>query len=211
MMAMPLAKSILMVHGDLPKVYSEAVYGRVRLCCIRNVMKLFLLTYEFRSRRSSYSWVAVHYEWSSLRFIEGIQWNRSSNDGMWFMWLETSLKFLGMNLYRATPHCRRFQFSHCPGLMPYLSSQDFKAHYQHRSGQEVIFSLCRLDCIADGFFLIALNISYATGPGPVQVHIELEMEFSTKDIWNVVGIIRGNEEPDRLVIIGTINSITFIA
>lgn len=32
--------------------------------------------------------------------------------------------------------------------------------------------------------------------------MELEMEYSTKDIWNVIGSINGYEEPDRLVIIG---------
>lgn len=48
----------------------------------------------------------------------------------------------------------------------------------------------------------ALNVSYAAGPGPVRVHLELEFDYSTKDIWNVVGSIRGHEEPDRLVIIG---------
>ncbi len=37
----------------------------------------------------------------------------------------------------------------------------------------------------------------------MRVHLELEFDYSTKDIWNVVGSIRGHEEPDRLVIIGT--------
>jgi len=48
----------------------------------------------------------------------------------------------------------------------------------------------------------ALNISYATGPGPVRVHMQLDFDYATTNIWNVRGSIKGEEEPDRLVIIG---------
>jgi hypothetical protein len=49
-----------------------------------------------------------------------------------------------------------------------------------------------------------LNVSYAAGPGPVRVHMQLEFEYTTKNIWNVIGTIKGHVEPDRLVIIGTV-------
>ncbi len=42
------------------------------------------------------------------------------------------------------------------------------------------------------------------GPGPAIVHMKLEMEFVTTEIWNVIGRIEGSIEPDRLVIVGMV-------
>lgn len=47
-----------------------------------------------------------------------------------------------------------------------------------------------------------LPFTYHTGPGPAVVHLETEMEFQVKPIWNVIGRIEGQREPDRLVILG---------
>jgi N-acetylated-alpha-linked acidic dipeptidase len=48
-----------------------------------------------------------------------------------------------------------------------------------------------------------LNFTYAIGPGPVRVHMKLSMNFTTTNIWNVIGKISGQEEPDRAIVIGS--------
>jgi N-acetylated-alpha-linked acidic dipeptidase len=48
----------------------------------------------------------------------------------------------------------------------------------------------------------ALNFTYRIGPGPVEIHMSLGMNYSTMNTWNVIGRIPGTLEPDRLVILG---------
>jgi N-acetylated-alpha-linked acidic dipeptidase len=47
-----------------------------------------------------------------------------------------------------------------------------------------------------------LNFTYFVGPGPVQVHMKLEVNYTVTPIWNVLGMIEGSEEPDRYVLLG---------
>lgn len=47
-----------------------------------------------------------------------------------------------------------------------------------------------------------LNFTYHIGPGPVQVHIKLDVNYTVTPIWNVLGMIKGAEEPDRYIILG---------
>ena len=55
-----------------------------------------------------------------------------------------------------------------------------------------------------------LNVSYNLGPGYVgeregwQVRLNLHNEQERRKITNIIGTIRGREEPDRYVIIGRI-------
>ena len=48
----------------------------------------------------------------------------------------------------------------------------------------------------------ALPFQYHVGDGTAQVHLNLEMDERVTPIWDVIGKIRGSEEPDKLVILG---------
>ena len=52
-------------------------------------------------------------------------------------------------------------------------------------------------------FAGALDVAYRTGPGPVRAELELAMEAGLRTIVDVLGRIRGREEPERLVLLGT--------
>ncbi len=47
-----------------------------------------------------------------------------------------------------------------------------------------------------------LPFTYHVGPGPAKVRIKVKMEEPVTSIWNVVGKIRGREEPEKWVVIG---------
>ncbi len=47
-----------------------------------------------------------------------------------------------------------------------------------------------------------LPFSYHVGPGPAKVHLKVEMDNSVGSIWNVVGKIKGREEPEKWIVIG---------
>lgn len=47
-----------------------------------------------------------------------------------------------------------------------------------------------------------LPFPYHIGAGAARVHLHLEMENRVTPIWDVIGRIRGGEEPDKLVILG---------
>jgi N-acetylated-alpha-linked acidic dipeptidase len=48
----------------------------------------------------------------------------------------------------------------------------------------------------------ALPFTYHLGPGPVRVHLKLDIEYQYRAIWNVIGIVRGTLYPNDLVISG---------
>ncbi|HEV2380718.1 MAG TPA: M28 family metallopeptidase [Terriglobia bacterium] len=48
----------------------------------------------------------------------------------------------------------------------------------------------------------ALPFGYHIGDGSTKVHLALEMEDRVVPIWDVIGKIRGSDEPDKLVILG---------
>lgn len=47
-----------------------------------------------------------------------------------------------------------------------------------------------------------LPLAYHTGPGPAEVHFQVEMDYKIRPIWNVIGTIPGTVEPERWVMIG---------
>jgi len=49
----------------------------------------------------------------------------------------------------------------------------------------------------------ALPVTYHFGPGPATVHLKVRQDWSVRPILNVVGILRGREEPDKLVMAGS--------
>lgn len=48
-----------------------------------------------------------------------------------------------------------------------------------------------------------LPFPYFTGPGPVDIELDVQMENGPRPIYNVIGRIEGSIEPDRWVILGT--------
>jgi len=47
-----------------------------------------------------------------------------------------------------------------------------------------------------------LPMAYHVGPGPVEVHFRVEMEYKIRKIWNVIAMLKGEAEPERWVMIG---------
>jgi N-acetylated-alpha-linked acidic dipeptidase len=47
-----------------------------------------------------------------------------------------------------------------------------------------------------------LPITYHAGPGPARLRIHLESDWSVRPIVNVIGILRGSEEPDKWIMAG---------
>jgi N-acetylated-alpha-linked acidic dipeptidase len=47
-----------------------------------------------------------------------------------------------------------------------------------------------------------LPFTYHVGPGPARLRLEVEMDYAVRPIWNVVGTLRGREQPDQWVICG---------
>ena len=49
----------------------------------------------------------------------------------------------------------------------------------------------------------ALPITYHVGPGPLKVHLKLQMDYGQRRLINVVGRITGSQFPDEWVIVGS--------
>jgi N-acetylated-alpha-linked acidic dipeptidase len=47
-----------------------------------------------------------------------------------------------------------------------------------------------------------LPFAYHTGPGPAALEISVMMDYQIRPIWNVIGTLRGKDEPENIVIIG---------
>ena len=47
-----------------------------------------------------------------------------------------------------------------------------------------------------------LPLTYHLGPGPSRLHLRIEASFETRPITDVIGVLRGSEEPDRRIILG---------
>lgn len=47
-----------------------------------------------------------------------------------------------------------------------------------------------------------LPIAYHFGPGPARVHMKLKFDWSIRPIVNVIGILRGSQEPKKIVMAG---------
>jgi len=47
-----------------------------------------------------------------------------------------------------------------------------------------------------------LPFPYHVGPGPTKVHMKVLMDEPVRSIWNVIGKIRGSEDPDNWVVLG---------
>ena len=49
-----------------------------------------------------------------------------------------------------------------------------------------------------------LDLDYRMGPGPARIHMRLRFDWSVRPIVNVIGLLRGAEEPERVVMAGAI-------
>jgi N-acetylated-alpha-linked acidic dipeptidase len=47
-----------------------------------------------------------------------------------------------------------------------------------------------------------LPFPYHVGPGPAALQLKVVMDYQVRPIWNVIGTLRGNEDPENLVIAG---------
>ncbi|HEU4401608.1 MAG TPA: M28 family metallopeptidase [Candidatus Polarisedimenticolia bacterium] len=47
-----------------------------------------------------------------------------------------------------------------------------------------------------------MPVTYHVGPGPSRVHMKIDALFERRTITNVIGVLRGAQEPDRKVILG---------
>ncbi len=47
-----------------------------------------------------------------------------------------------------------------------------------------------------------LPITYHIGPGPARVHMQLESDWSVRPIVNIIGVLRGTDEPDKWILAG---------
>lgn len=70
----------------------------------------------------------------------------------------------------------------------------------HRAAAEILSRL--RGPVAPGDWQGALPFTYRLGPGPVRLRLRIENEDRIATMRNVIGMIRGAEEPDRWVIVG---------
>ncbi|TPX33918.1 hypothetical protein SmJEL517_g03382 [Synchytrium microbalum] len=47
-----------------------------------------------------------------------------------------------------------------------------------------------------------LDFEYYTGPSELEVHLNVEMDYKIRPVWNVIGSVLGGEEPERSVVVG---------
>ncbi len=47
-----------------------------------------------------------------------------------------------------------------------------------------------------------LPVTYHLGPGPSRVHLAIDATFETRDITDVIGVLRGRDEPEQKIILG---------
>ena len=47
-----------------------------------------------------------------------------------------------------------------------------------------------------------LPLTYHVGPGPSRLHLKIEASFETRAITNVIGVLRGSAEPEKIVLLG---------
>lgn len=47
-----------------------------------------------------------------------------------------------------------------------------------------------------------LPLAYHTGPGPARLHLVSRQDYAVRPIWNVIGTLRGHEQPDQWVVCG---------
>ncbi len=47
-----------------------------------------------------------------------------------------------------------------------------------------------------------LPFTYHLGPGPVRVHLKLDVDYQYRFIWDVIGVVRGSQYPNDLVVSG---------
>lgn len=55
--------------------------------------------------------------------------------------------------------------------------------------------------VPEGWQGVALERAYHTGPGPVRLHLAIENTRERRTIRDVIGVLRGTDEPDRVVLL----------
>jgi len=48
----------------------------------------------------------------------------------------------------------------------------------------------------------ALPVTYHVGPGPSRLHLKIDASFETRPITDVIGVLRGSDEPERQIVLG---------
>jgi len=48
----------------------------------------------------------------------------------------------------------------------------------------------------------ALPFTYHVGPGPVKVHMSIKIAYQYTTIWDVIGMVKGSEQPNEWVVLG---------
>ncbi|MGA3209891.1 MAG: M28 family metallopeptidase [Terriglobales bacterium] len=70
----------------------------------------------------------------------------------------------------------------------------------YRDAQPILEHLAGATALRD--WQGALPFTYHLGPGPVRVRMHLKQDYAYREIWNVIGKVRGSEAPDEWVIAG---------
>lgn len=71
------------------------------------------------------------------------------------------------------------------------------------SANDARLLLARLDGpVAPEAWRGALPLTYHLGPGGAKVHLKIEMDNSTRPLWNVIAVIPGSEFPDQWILDG---------
>src|SRR5207247_653637 len=77
-----------------------------------------------------------------------------------------------------------------------------KAQEAERRGDAAVIVKSRPGPAVPAGWQGGLPLTYDVGPGPSRLHLRIEASFETRAITDVIGILRGSDEPDRQIILG---------
>jgi len=97
--------------------------------------------------------------------------------------------------WASTPGARRIAESESV-ILPKIPMMPLSA----RDAAEILKRL-RGPAVADGWQGLALTDTYRVGPGPVRVRLAIENTRERRTITNVIGVLRGSDEPDRKILL----------
>ena len=97
--------------------------------------------------------------------------------------------------WASTPGARRIPESEST-ILPKIPMMPLSA----RDAAEILRRL-KGPAVPDGWQGLALADTYRTGPGPVRVHLALENSRERRTIQNVIGVLRGTDEPEREILL----------
>ncbi len=101
--------------------------------------------------------------------------------------------------WASTPGARRIPESESR-ILPKMPMMPLSA----RDAAEILGRLGG-NAVPDGWQGVAIADTYRTGPGPVKLHLKIENTREVRTIQNVIGTLRGTDEPDRVVLLSNHN------